>query len=117
MRKIIPFLVAATIFGCATPLISKIEDPSLVNTIQAGKTTQKELFKLFGRPTYNGIRKSGGEWWGYYYAVDDDKPGASLSVDFTPNGVVTDYNYISTADRFIPNVEPVPKDEQMLIYQ
>jgi len=117
MRKIIPLILAATLFGCATPLIQGISDPQIVNTVQIGTTTQKDMFKLFGRPTYNGIRKSAGEWWGYYYAADDDKPGASLSVDFNSNGVVTNYNYVATADRFHSNVTPVPKDQQMIIYQ
>jgi len=105
MKKIVPITALLTLVGCATPRIEKIADPALVKTIQNGISTQRDVYELFGPPTYHGVRHEAGEWWGYYLPGKDGVTGSSLSLDFQTDGVVTAYLYRGTADRYIPIVE------------
>ena len=75
-----------------------------VNQIQKGKTTEKEIFHLFGPPTkwrdtpegkeyFYEYSKAGGPQWNLLVSVGGGTATKTLLVLFDKNSMVTDYAY------------------------
>lgn len=91
--KIFFVAVMALFIGCSTAgNIKNIQDRDQVSQVRIGVTTQKDVYELFGEPTYRGTKPDGESWWAYYYPGSGE--GASLSVDFDKDGRVKSYNYV-----------------------
>lgn len=71
---------------------------SKVSKIQIGKTTQKEIQKMFGPPWRVGIEDGSPTWtYGkYYYSVFGNTSTKDLVIRFNDAGVVTSYLFNTT---------------------
>lgn len=91
--KILFLLFVSISLGCSSAgSIKNIQKRDKVSQVKAGITTQKNVYELFGEPTYRGTKPDGETWWAYYYPGSGE--GASLSIDFNKDGRVKSYNYI-----------------------
>ena len=103
--------------SCGGPSIKYLKDPASIEKIQIGVTTQREVHEMFGRPTYHGTRPTGEEWWTYYYAAPGEAQGASLSLDFTPEGKVKSFHYVPVDQRVSPVVKGHKEEESIIKLQ
>lgn len=91
--KIVFLLFISTFLGCSSAgNIKNIQEKDKVSQVKISSTTQKDVYELFGEPTYRGTKPDGETWWAYYYPGSGE--GASLSIDFDKDGRVKSYNYI-----------------------
>ena len=80
--------------GCAGVTMSgKSFDPTLVSTIEKGKTTKQEVRSRFGEPISTRAIETGEVWNYYFQSVSFINENYSLDIDFDKSGVVTDYRY------------------------
>jgi len=91
MNRWIVLIVMVLMTGCATAPSKKDIPREEVDKIVVGKTTQKDIYKIFGKPIYNGKRDEQEEWWMYIQTTDTNS--RSLSIDFDQKGLVTNFLY------------------------
>ncbi|NIF40123.1 outer membrane protein assembly factor BamE [Burkholderia sp. Tr-862] len=99
-------LAAALLNGCAVGASPAVADEAAVSTIQAGRTTKKDVLTKFGQPSEQTSDDKGNATW-HYQRVENSAlaflPGlnllgrseknSELTVRFNSRGVVTGYDY------------------------
>lgn len=94
ISKYICYVILGFVISCSTSgSIEKVNDAKIVSGIKIGVTTQRDVYNLFGEPSYRGTRDGGDTWWAYYHPGSNE--GASLSIDFSKDGIVKTLNYIN----------------------
>lgn len=90
-------LVIVLLFSGCTTIGEKfpVQD---VARIEIGKTTQKQVVEMFGKPWRTGM-ESGQKTWtygNYYYALFQEKQATDLVIRFDQNNVVASYTFSTT---------------------
>ena len=95
MKRLIPMCFAAILCGCMT--LGKPFEVAPVPSIELGKTTDKDLNRMFGEPYRTGIEDGSNTatWLHYKLSVFGDQRTRDLYVKFNSDGTVKSYAFNS----------------------
>ncbi|MBI4041208.1 MAG: outer membrane protein assembly factor BamE [Deltaproteobacteria bacterium] len=79
------------IMSCASQPSKRDFERDQVKDIVIGKTTQRQVYDVFGEPIYYGSRGDDESWWMYVHTVS--RNSESLSLYFDKEGRVKDVLY------------------------
>ena len=92
------FLTIFTFFISSCITLGQNFSDSNVKAIRIGKTTKKDIRKLFGSPWLSGINDGELAWtYGNYdYALFGERKAKDLVIQFDDKGVVTTFTFSTT---------------------